>query len=53
MENKKLYLKGRQIRVWVPVEAYNALKKEAKEYKLTLMQYSGLKLAGFKIIKTE
>lgn len=50
---KGLYLSGKQIRVFVSGVVYDKLKKEAKNLGLTLAQYSGLVLNGYKITKEE
>jgi cell division protein ZapA (FtsZ GTPase activity inhibitor) len=45
-ENKRLYITGEQIRVFIPKECKESLKEEAKQFNLTLEQYAGLKLRG-------
>jgi len=43
--------KLKQIRVQVESLAYDELKKKAKELRMTLEHYSGLKLSGYEITK--
>ena len=43
----------KQIRVCVDKQAYDKLKLEAKELRMNLEHYAGLKLSGFKIIREQ
>lgn len=44
---------GRQIRVVVEKRAYERLKARARKLRMTLEQYSGLYLSGYRVIKAE
>lgn len=46
---KGLYKTGKQIRVWLSVERYNELKRNAKKCDMSLLEYSGLTLSGIKV----
>ena len=41
----------KQIRVQVDNDSYNVLKREAKELRMNLEHYAGLKLSGYQIIR--
>ncbi len=45
--------KTKQIRVQVESLAYDGLKKKAKELRMTLEHYAGLRLSGYEITRTE
>lgn len=43
---KGIYLKGRQIRTWIPVKTYQNLKKESKKRGIPLLLHAGMILAN-------